>query len=110
VSVEYTLTQRFEYDLSFLAANKNFTYGGIFEVGDRVAVLSAYDFANGFLPTTDDYVVCQGKRFTVHKFTELDAKAGWLVHLRNTQGVLPGRVIERSFKHVLELEHEFDHE
>lgn len=110
VSLEYTLSQRFEYDLSFLAANKNFTYGGIFEVGDRVAVLDSSDFPIGFTPQTDDRCVVQGKSYLLHGYTEMDAKAGWLIHLRHTQATIPGRVIEKTVKHILEIEQEIEYE
>ena len=73
--------QKFEYDLAFVAANKNFTYGGFFTVGDRALILSDPPFT----PSFRDFFVYNSKRYNVHKIQELDDAAGYILSARHTQ-------------------------
>lgn len=42
------MTRDFTYDLSFIAANKNFTYGALFDPEQRTIIVDARDLASGF--------------------------------------------------------------
>lgn len=93
-SVEFV--HKFEYDLSFLAANKNFTYGGFYAPGDRYAIICAK-----FVPTEvniqlKDYVVLSGDRYNLQRLQKLDYHAGWILHLRHTPGEKPYQSIDRA--------------
>lgn len=76
---------KFEYDLTYIGANKNFTYGGFFEVGDREAVIDANDLPRNYEMDQNDYVVFNGDRYNIIEFWELDFKQGFHLHLRRTQ-------------------------
>ena len=87
-------SQKFEYDLSFLAANKNFTYGGVYVPGDRMAVVR-----NTFGLTAvemKDYIVYDGKRYAMQRIEALDYQAGWILHLRHTPDVKPLQIHARA--------------
>lgn len=94
---------KFEYDLAFVAANKNFTYGAVFEIGDRIAILDAVYLPKGFKIRENDYVVYNARRYDLKRWDILDGEAGYLLHLRHTQGTLPGQIIEIKYRHRLNI-------
>jgi hypothetical protein len=88
--------QKFEYDLSFLAANKNFTYGGFYVPGDRVGIVDARFLPAGVEIETKDHFLYDNKRWEIHRFERLDYRTGWYVHLRHTPGTKPTQTHERA--------------
>lgn len=80
-----TIQNKFEYDLSFIAANKNFTVGGFFEAGDRIIIIDAKDLPQDHLLTTNHYVYTEDRWYMVHKFESLMYEYGWMIHARETQ-------------------------
>ncbi len=77
--------RKFEYDIGFLAANKNFTYGGFFEPGDRLAVLDGAYLAEGMDIDQKDYFVYGGRRYDIQRIEVFDHQVGWMLHLRHTK-------------------------
>lgn len=55
----------FAYDLSFIAANKNFTYGGMFDINSRIAIFSRRDVPSTFIFDQNMYVKIKDKRYEV---------------------------------------------
>jgi hypothetical protein len=76
------LAKDFEYDLSFIAANKNFTYGGIFEKGERNIVIDADDLPSGFQITTEMYVVYSNRRYEIKDATLAEENKAWLLRIK----------------------------
>lgn len=72
---------KFEYDLSYIAANKNFTYGGLFVVGDRIFILRKQSFD----VNRKDFIIFDGERYVFMKITRLDYDAGFILYARTTQ-------------------------
>jgi hypothetical protein len=74
------------YDLSFIAANKNFTYGGFFEPGERAVIVDVKDLPTAFKITTEMYVVFQSRRFEIkeaHKIPDHIASGyAWLLKVK----------------------------
>jgi len=56
--------KKFAYDLSFIAANKNFTYGGIFEQNDVWIIILKRDLPEADI-TCDDQVVIGTQRYSI---------------------------------------------
>lgn len=96
-----TSSLRFEYDLSFIAANKNFTYGALFEVGDAVFLFD--EFPTDFDPQTDDQIIYLDQAYAVHRWDRIDTKAGFLIHGRRTQGVKAQQQHQIVVQHSLEV-------
>lgn len=80
-----TIQNKFEYDLSFIAANKNFTLGGFFEAGDRIVIIDAKDLPANHLLTMNHYIYTENRWYSVHKFESLLYEFGWMIHARQTQ-------------------------
>lgn len=85
VTFKQQVISKFEYDIGYLAANKNFTYGGFYQPGDRVAIV-AYSDIQGATITMDSYFFVDNKRYNIQRFDILDHDLGWIVHLRNIPG------------------------
>lgn len=66
-----TSLRTFAYDLSFIAANKNFTWGGLFDTKTRIALISRRD-APSFTFDQDMWVMFKGKRMEVKNVTEFE--------------------------------------
>lgn len=82
----------FEYDLSFIAANKNFTYGGLFEPGTRNIIIDVKDLPDDFVITTEMYVVFEGRRYEIKAATIAEHNKAWLINAKqvsNTDDVDP---------------------
>ncbi len=60
-------TREFSYDLSYIAANKNFTYGGFFDINQRIIIIDAKDLPKDFEPNLNDYIVFNKRRYEVQE-------------------------------------------
>lgn len=56
--------KKFAYDLSFIAANKNFTYGGIFEQNDVWIIILQKDLPEYDI-VCDDFVIIGTQRYSI---------------------------------------------
>jgi len=71
-------TRDFAYDLSYIASNKNFTYGGFFDKSKRKIILDNKDL-KGNVPSLNWQCAFQGKNYTVENFTETENNAGYIL-------------------------------
>lgn len=69
----------FSYDLAYIAAAKNFTYGGIFDTTQRRFILDAKDVPSTFEPTTEMYFVYDGVRYNVKQVERFEERTGWMI-------------------------------
>lgn len=106
ISWDATINQKFEYDISFIKANSNFAYGGLFQVGDRVAIVSRRELqiSESFEMDASYYVVMRGERWNIHRFTELDVRAGWFLHLRKVNAQELHQTLEPVVQHFISFE------
>lgn len=87
------LLRKFQYSISSVKANSNFSYGGFFEVGDRFGIVDG-TYLNGYQIQQKDYFVYQGKRYDIQKLVALDANSGYLVHIRHVEGSKPYQILD----------------
>lgn len=79
ISGGYTFMKKFQYTISYVRANSNFTYGAFFEVGDVFAIVT--DVAIG----DKDYIVLRGKKYNMQTIDVLCDDV-YLLHMRQTTG------------------------
>ena len=72
------LKTKFVFDLSFIAANKNFTYGGNFDTSQRRLILSSREAA-GYVPQNDDFFVFENKRWQIKEVQTFEYDTGYLL-------------------------------
>lgn len=91
----------FDYDLSFIAANKNFTYGGVFEKRIRDFIFDKRDLPKNYIANRDDYLVVDTKRYNIKLTTELD----FAIHIiaEQIEGDNPQQLLEDQFEDSLSI-------
>lgn len=108
VTCQVSLIRKFEYDIGYLAANKNFTYGGFFEQGDRLAVLDATYLPDNLTIEQKDYFIFDNQRYDVQRIEALDHRIGWLLHLRVTKENKRYAIVDRYVYSHLDLEQDIN--
>ena len=74
------LMRDFIYDLSFIAANKNFTYGGHFDVNTRIVIFDKKDLDNISEISNDTLIIISNRRYMVKEVAETaDSKSYLLI-------------------------------
>ncbi len=108
ISGDITLARKFEYDIGFVKGNSNFTYGMLFEAGDRIGIIDG-EYLDEV--KEQDYVVYDDQRYNIRKIIKLDGGAGWILHLRHTTKELPKRIINKYvYSNLLDLTQEQTYE
>lgn len=87
------LARKFSYDLSYIAANKNFTYGGFYDTNTRIFIVDQVDLPKGFNLTEDDYVVYDTQRYEIRQFEALEHRQGYLITAKQTVGKKPHQIL-----------------
>lgn len=73
------LTPAFVYDLSFIAANKNFTYGGLFGANTRVVIVDGNDVPNTFTVKENTQLIVDKVVYVVKNVESLVNRMGYLL-------------------------------
>jgi len=76
----------FAYDLSFIAANKNFTYGGHYDINDRGIIFDADDIPKDMVITNDDYILIGDRQYRVREVMEPDGDSLYVLKVRRVTG------------------------
>lgn len=79
----------FAYDLAFIAANKNFTYGGFFDHKTRTMLVDRRDVPTSFPLDLNMHVLFNGRRWEVKAVEEYEEAEVVVLLLDSTDGVLP---------------------
>jgi hypothetical protein len=73
------LVPSFVYDLSFIAANKNFTYGGLFGAGSRVVIVDGKDVPSTFIIKEDTQLVIDKVVYSIKNVDQIVNRLGYLL-------------------------------
>lgn len=85
------MKRAFSYDLSYVAASKNFTYGGIFEVGERKILIDAKDIPSDYTLKNTDTIIFEERRYEIKEIEDL--QYAYLLRIKDikmTEGVEDG--------------------
>lgn len=99
-SFEVSFMKKFEYNTAFTQANKNFAYGGIYEVGDRIGFIDHPSMNKEW------YFILDGRRYNIQEYNELDFNLGYTVHLRSIVNQKRYAKFTASVHHFLTVEQE----
>lgn len=80
-----SLEQKFVYDLSYIATNKNFTMGAVFDTSAKRIILDARD-KRDYEPALRDYFVVHGKRYDITQIDEFEFGTGYVITGQQTEG------------------------
>lgn len=85
--------RKFSYALSFVAANKNFTYGGFFDADRRELIIDSDDLPKNFVLTNNHHIVIDTQKYLITEVSQLEEAAGWIIHVKAVSGESPRQVI-----------------
>lgn len=100
-----TLARKFAYEHSFLAANRAFTYGAQWDVGQRLCIIDGEDLPRDFLIEIETSVVFENQRYTVKTADRLDIGFGYLLTLVRTEGNFPLQIHDLTICHEMAFGH-----
>jgi hypothetical protein len=81
------LLRDFEYDIAFLAANKNFTFGGFFDK-DKVVVAVKHRDLMGHIPVElEDHMIYLNKKWQVKKVQEYADLQCFVIEMQALVGI-----------------------
>lgn len=78
------LKRKFAYSISYLAADKNFTYGGMYDVNTREAILDKRDLTL-FTLDTSCYFLMDNKKFNIEVLETLEDNLGYYLVIKALQ-------------------------
>lgn len=93
----------FTYDLSFIAANKNFTYGGNFDKTVKDFVLDTRDFPKGLKLQLEDFIIYNNTRYDFKKFEEFDHKQAVIIRTERVEGEAPQQILDLQASNTTDL-------
>jgi len=77
----------FVYDLSYIAANNNMTYGGLFDRTQRRIIIDALDLPDGVLPISNsDFCVIEDRWYVVKESFEFEHRHAFLFLIKAIGG------------------------
>lgn len=100
------LQRKMIQDIAYLAANKNFTYGALFDAEAIVFLIDRKDLPRDIKIDLNNFFFSKHERLTIKDAQILEHNCGWLVTVHNFKGALPFEAIELSIKHNLNYQQE----
>lgn len=76
----------FDYDLSYLAANKNFTYGGFFDAGTRTLLVDRNDLPSTYVPNLNHTITFDSRIYKIVKFEDYEHKQALIFIIKELEG------------------------
>lgn len=92
-----SVVRKFFFDLAYMKANNNFTYGGDFDIADMLVFIDAK-----YNVKIEDHVIMKNERFQIKKVTDV-AGVFSIVQLNATPAQTPYDVIEVGTQSNLRL-------
>lgn len=94
------LQRKFEYDLAFIAAAKNFTYGGFYDTSLRRLIIDRQDLGD-FELELGMYFIWSEERWEIAKIVEFELQTGFIVFARMVEGATRYQVSEINLESSL---------
>lgn len=80
------LMRTFIYDLTYVAANKNFAYGGLFDKATKIFIVDKKDIKLDGIKadlTMADHIVCETKKYDIVALDESEDRNSYLIKSKN---------------------------
>jgi hypothetical protein len=95
ITFDAKYSRKFDYSLTYLAANKNFAYGAIYEIGDRIGIIDGAFLPTGHVIDEHDYVIYDGRRYDFQSIHRLDGDLGFILHMRHLKDEVRYAIIDK---------------
>lgn len=97
------ISRKFNYDLSYIAANKNFTYGGVIDYSRRTIIIDMRDYPAGYKASPGDYAVISHTRYNIEKVEQFDDRQIIVMDVVETKDEPPNTITILTVFDTLEL-------
>jgi len=88
IVTSFRIARDFSYDLAFIAANKNFTYGGFYDETSKFVMIDAKDLPTAITNIqTSDRFIHEGQEYDLDHHAEAESKRAWLLRIKRASGV-----------------------
>lgn len=102
------MQRKFAYDLTFIAQNKNFTYGGFYDTSRRRLIIDRRDVPSDFDVEIDDYFIFEDRRWQVAEVEEFEFKTGLIIIGQEAKMAPLGKTFDVSVQSTLNLSQSVD--
>jgi hypothetical protein len=109
IILDTKMSRDFAYDLSFIAANKNFTYGGMFDTSTRLIIVDKADLPKDYIPTIDDRAIFDGERYQMGPMGSTVYNLGYIFTLKHLESQKTENVIDQKIGQSLSTEQGVSH-
>lgn len=86
------MVRKFVQDIGYLAADKNFTYGGLNDYNSVLIIVDGEDVT--FNPDLDGYVIYDNQRYSKARMTRIGDGVAYIFQLKKVMGDLPNDIKE----------------
>lgn len=97
------------YSLSYIAANKNFTYGALFNRKVKIILIDQSDI-RGIRIEPEDYIVLDNRRYDIKNIEDLEFNTGYIIIGEQIEGVTVGAIHNISINHFIRFAHGITHD
>lgn len=89
--------------ISLISSNKEFVMGGTYDQGARDFIIDRRDCPNLTEPTSDDWIVFNGRKYQVETVEAFEYDCGWVITGRELVGEIPTQTVSVSIVDYVEL-------
>jgi hypothetical protein len=88
------MLRKFSYDLSFIASNKAFTYGGFYDQSKRMIIVDRQDIPSDFEIKIGNYFIFRDQHWEISELQEFEFQTGYIVG----GTLIDGNPLEQTFE------------
>lgn len=97
------LSRKFAYDLTYLAANKNFQYGAYYDMGMRDIMIEPRDLPNDITPDLRWHILYDHKRYEIKSLDYFDQRIAMIITAHQTTHQLPFEWFNKNVETQIEF-------
>jgi hypothetical protein len=102
VELPEDVVRKYWYDIAFIKANTNFTYGAEVDIISKQVIIDVKDL-KGHVIEQRDFIIINHERFHIEKIYLLEQNVGYLLSLKAAKGVSPYDVISLKVEQSLQM-------
>ena len=105
------LHRKFAQDIAYLAANKNFTYGALFDEKISLFIIDSRDLPSKAMQLEmDHFIFMNHQRFVIKSAEILEHNCGWLITAQTHEGANPFDISSETVRQGLQFQQEITYD
>lgn len=103
-------TRKFVQDIAYLAANKNFTYGGLNDYNEIKFIIDLDDLPKDLNISLDGYLIHNHKRYEKIEFELIEHEIAFMLSTKGVEGSKPYDIMPFLVQSTFQLQHRVNFE